>query len=172
MSLVHARPLRHGAGIAFLLLACVLLLCACSREPEQEPGAIPAVVAADSAVTETGMPDSISNPVQREMRLLDEAVRLSITAIANDMPQAAVPALERVHAARTETEAFLHSGQYAPLADHDTLEAFAAEDAAFHHRLEEFAGALQAGQSDAAAAALGPLMQTCVACHQRFRAKQ
>ena len=172
MSLAHPRPLRHVAGIAFLLLACVLLLCACSGEPEPEPGAPRADVAVDSAATEGEVQDTVSNPVQREMRLLDEAVRISITAIANDAPQAAVPALERVHAARTETEAFLHSGQYAPHADHDTLEAFAAEDAAFHHRLEEFAGALQAGQTETAAGALGPLMQTCVTCHQRFRTKQ
>ena len=170
MTMVHARSWRHGLGITFLLLACVVLLCACEAgaPPEQSAGDVPA---ADTAAVATAAMDSASNPVQLEMRLLDEAIRVSITAIANDAPQAAVPALERVHGARMETEAYLHSGQYAPLADHDSLEAFAAEDEAFHHRLEEYAEALKAGRADAAAAALGPLMQSCVGCHQRFRVK-
>ena len=125
MTMVHARSWRHGLGITFLLLACVVLLCACEAgaPPEQSAGDVPA---ADTAAVATAAMDSASNPVQREMRLLDEAIRVSITAIANDAPQAAVPALERVHGARMETEAYLHSGQYAPLADHDSLEAFAA----------------------------------------------
>lgn len=167
MNLVQTRSWRHAAVITLLLLACLLLLCACSAGPQEQ--ATDAAAADSAPAVAAAVTDSASNAVQREMRLLDEAVRTSITAIANDAPQAALPLLERVHAARTETEAYLHSGQYAPLADHDTLEAFAAEDEAFHHRLEAFAGALKAGQTDAAAAALGPLMQSCVGCHQRFR---
>ena len=171
--MVNARTWRHGVGITVVPFACALLLGACDGGARDQAVDTPASADTAPAVADTGpaavVVDSASNPVQREMRLLDEAVRVSITAIANEAPQAALPALERVHGARTETEAFLHSGQYAPLADHDSLEAFAAEDAAFHGRLETFAEALKAGETDAAAAALGPLMQSCVACHQRFR---
>lgn len=170
MNMVQTRTWRHGVAITFLLLACILLLCACDTGAREQ--AVDAPAAADSAPVAVAATDSASNPVQREMRLLDEAVRVSITAIANDAPQAALPMLERVHGARIETEAFLHSGEYPALADPDTLAAFAAEDAAFHQRLETFAEALKAGQTDAAAAALGPLMQTCVGCHQRFRSGQ
>ena len=38
MTMVHARSWRHGLGITFLLLACVVLLCACEAgaPPEHE----------------------------------------------------------------------------------------------------------------------------------------
>lgn len=147
------------------LLWAALALAGCGNASPPPP-----VAEADSAATVPAT-DQVQalNPVQQEMRLLDEAIRTSITAIANNTPQVAVERIHAVHAARTETEAFLHSGQYAPLASHDTLEAFAAADRAFHVQLEEYAEALSASDLRRAAGALGPMLQSCVACHERFR---
>lgn len=145
------------------LLLAVVAVAGCEAAPAASPAA-----EADSVATAPA-PAQALNPVQHEMRLLDEAIRTSITAIANNTPQVAVERIHAVHAARTETEAFLHSGQYAPLASHDTLAAFAAADGAFHVQLEGYAEALSAGDLERAAGALGPMLQSCVACHERFR---
>lgn len=147
------------------LLSAVVALAGCESAAPPPPAA-----ETDSAATAPVAAQAEAlNPVQQEMRLLDEAIRTSITAIANNTPQVAVERIHVVHAARTQTEAFLHSGQYAPLASRDTLEAFAAADNAFHVQLEGYAEALTAGDLQRAAGALGPMLQSCVACHERFR---
>ena len=76
------------------------------------------------------------NPVQAEMRLLNEATRDWVTAIAQNDLASIPPGISRVHAARLVTEKALTAGTYAPpKGGAAALPAFVRQDDAFHDEL-------------------------------------
>jgi hypothetical protein len=140
--------------------AMALMPVGCDRR------ATPAPVA-DAGGTEAEAPPG--NAVQNEMRVLHEAMRDAVTAIAQGHLGDVSIALHRVHAAREATEAAVESGAYRLPKGAEHLEEFRALDDAFHAQLEKLEAAAHANDSEATATQLGATLAKCNACHARFR---
>lgn len=110
-----------------------------------------------------------ANPVQAEMRLLNEAMRDAVTAIAyNDL--ASIPkAIHGVHLAREVTAKALADGAYRPPKRASEVAAFEREDEAFHDELVKLVKASRAGDLPAATHQLGVVLDGCTACHTKYR---
>ena len=123
---------------------------------------------AEATASPTELPEGV-NAVQNEMRLLHEAMRDSVTAVANDDLAAIPHALHRVHQARGLTESDIHDASYRPPRNPEQIEAFLAMDQAFHHELELLVGAAQSNDSAATGRQLGVVVSQCNGCHSQFR---
>jgi DNA-binding GntR family transcriptional regulator len=106
--------------------------------------------------------------VQAEMRLLHEATRDWVTAVANNQLAAIPPAISRVHTARVATEKALERGEYT-LPRGGDLAAFAKQDEAFHDELVKLLRASRANDLPATTTQLGVVLEGCTACHQQYR---
>ncbi len=104
------------------------------------------------------------------MRLLNEAMRDWVTAVAQNS-LAAIPAgISRVHAAREVTDSALKRGEYVPpKGGKPALAAFIEQDEAFHDELVTLLRAARANDLEAATRQLGVVMQGCTSCHTAFR---
>ncbi|MEP6861228.1 MAG: cytochrome c [Deltaproteobacteria bacterium] len=109
------------------------------------------------------------NAVQNEMRLLHEAMRATVSAIALDTLSTIPERLDAVHRARELTEHAVESGTYKLSRNGDQLEAFKALDESFHTELEKLDAAARANDPVATSTALGTVMGRCEGCHAQFR---
>ena len=109
------------------------------------------------------------NPVQNEMKLLSTALEGAVRRIGQGDVRPVEHDLHRVHAAKEATEKALHGGQYRLPKNPDQVERFHTLDEAFHRDLERLVHASQQNDVDAAAKALGELIQSCQGCHSQFR---
>jgi len=110
------------------------------------------------------------NPVQAEMRLLNEATRDWVTAIAQNDLASIPPAISRVHAARLVTEEALKRGAYVPpKGGAAALAAFVRQDEAFHEELVALLQAAKANDLPAATRQMGVVLEGCTSCHMTFR---
>lgn len=127
--------------------------------------------AGPAAVATPAMPTGEPrNPVQAEMRLLHDATRDWVTAIAQNDLASIPPAISRVHAARLVTEDALTRGAYAPpKGGAAALAAFIAQDEAFHGELVALLQAAKANDLPAATRQLGVVLDGCTSCHMTFR---
>jgi hypothetical protein len=142
-----------------LTLTASLVDSGCTRRADERASAS---VGADAAPPGT-------NAVQAEMRLLHEAMRDSVTAIAFGRPAEIPERLHPVHAARERTEAALESGAYRLPKNADRLDAFRALDESFHDQLEKLVATAGSNDVEATASQLGVLIGTCNGCHVQFR---
>ena len=110
-----------------------------------------------------------ANVVQSEMRLLNEAMRDAVTALALGRPGEIPASLERVHAARERTDDALESGKYVLPKNAARLEAFQALDGAFHEQLERLVVTSRTKDVEATATQLGVVLGRCDGCHVQFR---
>ncbi len=110
------------------------------------------------------------NAVQNEMRLLHEAMRDTVSAIALGSLSTIPEHLHAVDRARELTEHAVESGSYTLPRNADQLETFKALDDSFHAELEKLAVGAQANDPIATSTALGTVMGRCQACHVLFRA--
>jgi hypothetical protein len=132
----------------------------------------PAAAAADEPREEPadGTTSEASNPVQAEMRLLTEAVRDWVTAIAQHDLGRIPEGIARVHAARLVTERALSSGAYVPpRGGAAVVEAFVRQDEAFHDELVNLLQAAKANDLPAATRQLGVVLEGCTTCHMQYR---
>ena len=155
-----------------VLLAGLVAWPGCQRQPATDAAA-PAEAAHPEAAPVTapfvpaGMP---ANPVQAEMRLLNEAARDWVTAIAQRELGSIPPGLSRVHAARLVTEAALKRGAYAPpKGGAAVLDAFVRQDEAFHDELVRLLEAAKANDLPSATKQLGVVLEGCTSCHMTYR---
>ncbi len=109
------------------------------------------------------------NPVQNEMRILHEASRDWVTAIANNNLPAIPDGIRKVHGARTITEQALESGSYSPPKNPGDLEQFKKQDEQFHERLVQLMRASEAKDLPRATRELGNVLQGCTDCHTKYR---
>lgn len=109
------------------------------------------------------------NPVQHEMRLLHEAMRDTVTAIADGDVTKVPHALHKVHGAKDATAAAIKAGSYKPPKNGDALAKFQSLDQSFHHELEAMVEAATKGDVANTAVALGRAMSSCNGCHTEFR---
>ena len=103
------------------------------------------------------------------MRLLHEALRDSVTAIANGTLDAIPPRLEQVDAARVSTEHAVESGQYRLPKNPGDLATFQRLDERFHADLESLAAKARSNEAAATSTQLGLVLAECGTCHTRFR---
>jgi hypothetical protein len=110
------------------------------------------------------------NAVQNEMRLLHEAMRDSVSALALGTLSTIPERLHVVHRAKGLTEKALEAGTYTLPKNPGGLAAFKALDESFHGELETLLKAANANDPTATATALGNVMGRCEGCHAQFRA--
>lgn len=159
--------------------SAVLLTCACDSQPDPTPErtavtVLPAKPSAPAVSIASAAPSASAvappaNPVQAEMRVLHEATRDWVTAIANDQLEQIPPGIRRVHSARLETEKAVKGGKYRPPVNGDQLEQFEKTDEAFHDELVKLVKAAKADDLPAATKQLGVVLEGCTSCHQKFR---
>lgn len=109
------------------------------------------------------------NAVQNEMQLLHEAMRDSVTAIANNDLASIPKSLHRVHEAREGTEHALATGAYVLHRNASRHEDFERLDQAFHAELEKLEEAATINDSAKTATQLGAVLAQCNGCHADFR---
>ncbi len=109
------------------------------------------------------------NPVQNEMRALHEAARDWVTAVSFNSLDSIPASIEKIHAARSATEAALEKGTYKPPRNGEKLAEFKRADEAFHGELVAFLGAAKDKDLARTTHQLGVVLDRCTACHQRFR---
>lgn len=141
----------------FLVLAVGVSGC---KEPKRAGG--------DSAPSASAAAPA-GNAVQREMRLLTEALRESVTDIGYGKLAAIPPALHRVDVAKEETEHALESGEYKLRKNSGDLKGFEELDEAFHAELEKLAEKAASNNPVATSTELGVVLSKCDGCHSRFR---
>jgi hypothetical protein len=110
-----------------------------------------------------------ANPVQAEMRALNEVTRDWVTAIANNQLDAIAPGIHKVHAARLVTEAALDKGEYRPPKNGHKLEEFTRTDAQFHDLLVALLTAAKRDDLPGATKQLGVVLEGCTSCHREYR---
>ncbi|MFB6262924.1 MAG: cytochrome c [Bradymonadaceae bacterium] len=114
------------------------------------------------------LPEGV-NVLQHEMQLLLEAMRQTLTLIANDNLEAIPAQFKKVHPARKMTMKALEQGKYEPPINADEMETFERLDDQFHSNLK---GLLKAAKEDDLAGAAnqyGKLVDGCANCHKQFR---
>ncbi len=158
---------------ALLLASFAVLSTACRRDCPAPPAttappASPAPAAPALAASPDQLPPGV-NAVQNEMRLLHEAMRDSVSAIALGKLSEIPERLHAVHRARALTEHALETGSYVLPKNADQLAAFKALDDAFHGELEKLVEAATANDPVATGTALGSVMSRCEGCHAMFR---
>ena len=141
------------------ILIATLVAVGCNRPATPNP---PAPSTADSALAD-------ANVVQSEMRLLHEAMRDAVTALALGRLGEIPASLERVDAARARTDEALESGRYVLPKDAARLDAFRALDGAFYDQLERLVFTSRTKDVEATAAQLGVVVGKCNGCHVLFR---
>lgn len=161
----HRSP-KHHARSGWLLVVPLAVgvggASACHREAHDH-------APEHGAVAPLPSPSASGNVVQNEMRILNDAVRDSVTAIAYNRLDAIEPAIHKVHAARELTEQALESGTYKLPKHADQLEAFKAQDEAFHRELVKLLKAAKANDLVATTTQLGVVLEGCTGCHTRYR---
>lgn len=108
-------------------------------------------------------------PVAHEMRLLNDALRDTVTAIGLGDVRSIPARLHAVHAAKEETEKAIESGAWKPKKNADGLAKFKELDGAFHEELESLVSAASKNDVPATAAALGSALAKCNGCHAAYR---
>lgn len=148
--------------LPFVILVAAALATGCKRDCPPTPAPTPATA------TPAQLPPG--NAVQNEMRLLHEAMRDTVSAIALGNLSTIPEKLHGVHRAREATEQALEGGTYKLPKNADQLEAFKALDESFHGELEKLLAAASANDPVATSTALGNVMGRCEGCHALYRA--
>ena len=112
-----------------------------------------------------------TNVLQHEMRLLNAAMRNTLTLIANDELEGIPAEIKRVHPARQLTVKAIKKGAYTPPRNGDDMEAFKRADDAFHQDLKGLLEAAKHDNIEAATDHYGKLVDGCTSCHTQFRFK-
>ena len=120
------------------------------------------------AMSVWGQAATPANPVQLEMRLLSDAMRSAVDAIAAGDVRALPGKLHAVHIAAGDTSSALERGEYTPPSGADQLADFIALDEAFHRHLIKMVKAAKKNDVAATAEQFGMLMNRCHGCHQKF----
>jgi hypothetical protein len=157
-SVAYEVQVRNAEIISIPLVAFFGLAC-CNRSAMRSAPATSVQYAAVPGV----------NVVQSEMRLLDEAMRDSVTAIAFGRLDEIPASLRRVHAARERTDEALENGRYRLPKNVERLETFRALDEAFHDQLEKLVVTARTSDAEATATQLGVVIGKCNSCHVQFR---
>ncbi len=159
----------RGDRLAPLSIVAAIALPACKSEPKSGAAPAPAVEHAHAASAAPAELPPGTNPVQLEMRVLHEATRDWVTAVANNTLEAIPASIEKIHHARGVTEQALEKGEYKPPKNPDALEDFKRQDEAFHGELAKLRQASQAKDLPGTTRQLGAVLDGCTSCHTKYR---
>ncbi len=109
------------------------------------------------------------NVVQVEMQALHVMMVTALSAIEMGVLGQIPEALERVHAAKAETEKALASGAWAPPHPGTTVKDFIKQDEAFHRELEKLEALAKKNDLMGTTKQYGVVLNGCSQCHQRFK---
>ena len=151
-------------------LLVVTLLLGCGRDKPAETNGESHGATHEAKPAPAAAPTPAGNAVQNEMRLLNEAMRDTVTAIGTGDLKTIPHRLHEVHGARELTEKAIASGAYKLPRNGDQLATFKALDESFHAELEKLFKAASANDAAATSAAFGSVMGQCDSCHTQFRA--
>ncbi len=143
------------------LLFAVVVGCKPDPSPSPTATAVP-------AASPDRLPPGV-NAVQNEMRLLHEAMRDTVSALALGTLSTIPERLHAVHRARDLTEHAIETGAYTLPRNGAQREMFETLDASFHSELERLGAAAGANDPIATATALGVVMGRCEGCHAQYR---
>jgi hypothetical protein len=164
-------------------LAILAISSGCDRDKETKPNADSPDVSVQESVEEepardqpaTGparsldeLPDGV-NAVQNEMRALNPAMHVILTAIANDQLERIPPAVKKVHPTRQVTMEAIEKGLYQPPQNADDMAGFKKLDDTFHEGLKTLLKASKEDDLQGATTAYKQLVQGCTDCHTRYR---
>ena len=162
-----------------LIASALALLAACPSSSSPPTATVPRDVQAGSPDASTPAPPrptsptdaavAAQNPVQAEMRVLHQASRDWVSAIANNTLDVIPSSIGAIHQARMVTEQAVEAGQYQPPKNGSLRSEFAKQDEAFHDELVKLLRAARAKDLPATTKQLGVVLEGCTACHQRFR---
>lgn len=140
--------------------ASAIAVAAADPAKAGEPAARPVTAPAAQAAV---------NPVQNEMRILHDATRDWVTAVANNTLSIIPASIFKVHGARQMTEQAVEAGKYRPPKNGAALADFVKQDEAFHAELVKLLRAAKANDLPATTKQLGVVLEGCTSCHLRFR---
>jgi len=152
-----------------LLLTIALAITissACRRETE------PSSATSSPTASATASPDLVPagiTAVQNEMRLLHEAMRNCVTALAYGTLDSIPEGLHTVHRARELTEKALESGSYKLPKNPEQLATFKDLDEQFHLELEKLAAVATSKDGAATGRQVGVVLSKCSGCHAQFK---
>lgn len=131
----------------------------------------------EGSTDESGPPKTLddlpkgTNVLQHEMRLLNTAMRNTLTLIANDQLEGIPAQIKKVHPARQLTVKAIEKGAYTPPKNGDDMQGFKRADDAFHQDLKGLLEAAKQDDLEAATDHYGKLVDGCTSCHTKFRFK-
>ncbi len=111
----------------------------------------------------------VTNPVQSEMRILNEVTRDWVTAIAQNQLDGIPAGIHKVHGAREVTDKALKDGKYKPPKAGTNVDDFIKQDEAFHDELVKLLTASKAKDLTATTKQLGVVLEGCTDCHTKYR---
>jgi hypothetical protein len=158
----YSAAMRSRLIVLLLASMSVAAVDACKNDKPERAGP-PAVTASPERV-----PPGVT-AVQNEMRLLLEAMRNTVTAIAMGTLETIPGSLQSVHQARELTENAVKSGEYKLPKNGDKLAEFKELDEAFHGELAKLVAASQSKNAQATATQLGVVLSKCDGCHMQYR---
>lgn len=115
------------------------------------------------------LPPASDNPIKDEMADLALAFDTLNRAVILGDPAGVSEAFHRVHAREAATAAALAAGTVRPPRNGEPIDAFIAEDEAFHAIIESTVAAADRGDLPALAERADALRDGCVACHETYR---
>ena len=142
------------------------LSSACRKETE------PSSATSSPSASATAAPDRVPagiTAVQNEMRLLHEAMRNCVTAVAYGTLDSIPESLHTVHRARELTEKALESGEYKLPKNPQKLATFKELDEQFHGELEKLVAIATSKDGAATGSQVGVVLSKCSGCHAQFK---
>lgn len=167
------KPSLRSLAFTLSLSFAASVLALGAWKPAHEASAIawaePPLAKANKAADKPVAPEQAVNPVQSEMRILHEATRDWVTAVANNTLSIIPASIGKVHGARLMTEKAVEAGTYRPPKNGDALADFVKQDEAFHAELVKLLRASKANDLPGTTKQLGVVLDGCTSCHLRFR---
>jgi len=151
---------------SFIVVLAVAIATACKQE------ATPSSPKISPPASVTASPDQVPagvTAVQNEMRLLHEAMRNCVTAVAYGTLDSIPENLHAVHRARELTEKALESGEYKLPKSPEKLASFKELDEQFHGELENLVAAARSKDGTATGRQVGVVLSKCSSCHTQFK---
>lgn len=152
--------------VLLIIALATTISSACRRETE------PSSATSSPTASATASPDRVPagiTVVQNEMRLLHEAMRNCVTALAYGTLESIPETLHTVHRARELTEKALENGEYKLPKNPEKLATFKDMDEQFHSELEKLAAVATSKDGAATGRQVGVVLSKCSDCHAQFK---
>lgn len=121
------------------------------------------------ALSASAAPPPKESALQKEMRLLEDAMKTAVSAIANGDVRGLPKLFHGVHLASGDTKKDVVAGKIKLKKNADRVDAFIAMDDAFHKQMITLVKAAKKNDVDKVAREFGGLVARCNGCHALYR---